>query len=79
MQVPPPKILALELKTPSVETKYCEAEVGEVSAREIWKFCMKDTFAFVKGTPPLSTNKTLNFCDNVAAKGHPAVPPPTIM
>lgn len=75
----PPKILALELKTPSVETKNCEAEVDEVSAREMWKFCMNDTFVFVNGTPPLSTNKTLNFFDNVAAKGQPAVPPPTII
>lgn len=79
MQVPPPKILALELKTPSVETKYCEADVDEVSASEIWKFCMKDTFAFANGTPPLSTNNTLNFCDNVFANGQPAVPPPTII
>jgi hypothetical protein len=60
MQVPPPKTLALALRTPSVEIKYWEAEVDEVSARVMWKFFEKETFALAKGTPPLSSNKTLN-------------------
>ena len=65
--------------TPSVETKGWEAEEGEVSAKAMWKFCRNETFTLEKGTPPLSSTKTLKFCDKVAAKGHPAVPPPTIM
>lgn len=79
MEVPPPKTLALALNTPSLDTKYCEGEVLEVSARVRWKFAKDDTFILVKGTPPLSSNKTLYFLDNVAANGHPAVPPPTTM
>lgn len=79
MEVAPPKILALELMTPSVEMNICDAEDGEVSANEMWKFRMKVTFGFAKGVPPLSSNSTLKFCDRVAARGHPAVPPPTIM
>ena len=77
MQVPPPRTLALALRTPSVETKNWEAEVGDVSARVMWKFFKEETFALAKGTPPLSSNKTLNFRESVAANGHPAVPPPT--
>ena len=61
MHVPPPKTLALELRTPSVEMKYWEAEVDEVSVRVIWKFSNKEIFALPKGIPPLSSNKTLNF------------------
>jgi hypothetical protein len=61
MQVPPPKTLALVLITPSVETKNWEAEDGEVSARAIWKFFKNETFALEKGTPPLSSNRTLKF------------------
>jgi hypothetical protein len=49
------------LRTPSVEIKYWEAEVDEVSVRVIWKFCNKEIFALPKGIPPLSSNKTLNF------------------
>lgn len=79
MQVPPPRTRALELMTPSVETKACEAEADEVSAKEIWKFRMNDTFALPNGTPPLSSNSTLKFCDRVVANGQPAVPPPIIM
>lgn len=77
--MPPPKTLALALRTPSVEMKACEAEVGEMSAKVIWKLFKNETFELAKGTPPLSSNNTLNFLDNVAANGHPAVPPPTIM
>lgn len=61
MQVPPPKTLALALRTPSVETKNWEAEVGEVSAKAMWKFCKNETFELEKGTPPLSSNRTLKF------------------
>lgn len=79
MQVPPPKTLALELKTPSVEMKAWDAEVGEVSANEMWKFFKYETFTLSKGAPPLSSNRTLKFWERVAARGHPAVPPPTII
>lgn len=79
MQVPPPKTLALALRTPSVETKGWEAELGEVSAKAMWKLLRNETLALEKGTPPLSKSNTLKFRESVAAKGHPAVPPPTIM
>lgn len=59
MEVPPPNTLALALNTPSVDTKNCDAEFGEVSARVRWKFDNNDTFMFANGTPPLSSNNTL--------------------
>lgn len=59
MQVPPPKTLPLALSTPSVEIKAWEAEVGEVSANVMWKFFKNETFALEKGTPPLSSTRTL--------------------
>lgn len=58
MEVPPPKTLALALKTPSFDTKYCEAEESDVSARVRWKFDKNETFLFAKGTPPLSSKST---------------------
>ncbi|KAL6972718.1 hypothetical protein U1Q18_026891, partial [Sarracenia purpurea var. burkii] len=79
MLVPPPKTLALELMTPSVEMNAWAAELGEMSANEMWKFCKSETFTLSKGTPPLSSNKTLKFRERVVANGQPAVPPPTIM
>lgn len=79
MELPPPKTLALALRTPSVEMKYWEAEDGEVSANVMWKFSRNDTLGFEKGTPPLSKSSTLKFWDKVEARGHPAVPPPTMM
>ena len=79
MAVPPPRTRAREFITPSVETKAWEADLAEVSAREMWKFCMKETLTLPYGAPPRSRTRTEKFCDRVAAKGQPAVPPPMTM
>ena len=38
-----------------------DPEVGEMSAKVMWKFSRNETLGLVKGTPPLSSTKTLKF------------------
>lgn len=51
--------------------------MGEVSERVVAK--LPRSLGFVYGEPPLSRTKTTASSERVAAKGQPAVPPPTIM
>uniref|UniRef100_A0A0A9FCY7 Uncharacterized protein n=1 Tax=Arundo donax TaxID=35708 RepID=A0A0A9FCY7_ARUDO len=45
----------------------------------MWKFSMNEMLRLPYGDPPLSSSSTLYFSDSVAARGQPAVPPPTMM